>query len=368
MFKKLQLILLISFVFLFSVKADTKSINYKIMASSLEHPWSLAILPNGKFLVTERAGRLRIVDQQGKIFPPIDGVPIVFNEGQGGLLDVTLDPNFNENKIIYFSYAEPEGEKAGTAVAKAVLDGNQLKELKVIFQQYPKVAGPNHFGSRLIFSKDQKTLFITLGERFSQREKAQNIIDHFGTIVRIYPDGSIPNDNPFTNPKARHDIWSFGHRNVQGAALHPVTGELWIHEHGPRGGDEINISKSGKNYGWPKASYGIHYWLVPIKDEHAEQGFEEPIHHWTPSIAPSGMMFYTGNLFPDWKGDLFVGSLAKTHLARLRFDQNNKLVEEEKLLEHLDYRIRDVTQDKDGYIYVITDEEEGKIIKLFPKE
>lgn len=337
------------------------------IAAGLEHPWSIAFLPDGRILVSERPGRLRIVNENGKISAPVAGMPAVFDEGQGGLLDVLPDSNFTENHLIYFSYAEPViGGKARTAVAKGRLIDGELKELQVIFRQRPATEGSSHFGSRLVFASDG-TLFITLGERFDFMDQAQSTKNTLGTIVRINPDGTVPLDNPFVGRRgALPEIWSFGHRNIQGAALHPETGVLWIHEHGPRGGDEINIPIAGRNYGWPEASYGIHYWMIPIRDEHAAQGFEEPIYHWTPSIAPSGMLFYTGDKFPHWKGRLFIGALAGTRLVMLQLD-GNRVVGESSLLEDMKLRIRDVAQDSDGYIYVLSDEENGKILRLAPR-
>jgi aldose sugar dehydrogenase len=306
---------------------------------------------------------MRIVTQDGKLSAPLTGVPKVLNEGQGGLLDVILDPAFDKTKLIYFSYAEPEAGKAGTAVARARLTDTALEEVRVIFRQQPKVGGGNHFGSRLAFARDG-TLFIGLGERFNHSDRAQTLDNHLGKVVRINSDGTVPPDNPFIKTKdALPEIWSYGHRNIQGMAVHPVTGEVWIHEHGPRGGDEINIPKAGKNYGWPEASYGSHYSMVPIPDEHASRGFVEPIHYWTPSIAPAGMAFYTAARFPAWKNSLFLGALAKQYLTRVMLN-GEKVTGEEKLLEALDERIRDVRQSPDGYIYVLTDSEDGKVVRV----
>jgi glucose/arabinose dehydrogenase len=307
------------------------------------------------------------VTEEGTISAPIHGLPAIFNEGQGGLLDVVLHPAFDQNKLIFFSYAEANGDKAGTAVARAKLDNQTLKNIEVIFRQQPKVKGSNHFGSRLVFSPDGY-LFITLGERFDYMDEAQNPANHLGALIRIYPDGDIPEDNPFYSETGiAKEIWSYGHRNIQGAAIHPVSGKLWIHEHGPRGGDEINIPTAGKNYGWPEASYGIHYWMTPIKDDHVSQGFEEPIYHWSSSIAPSGMVFYTADRFPVWKGKLFIGALAGKHIAMLTLD-DERVVKEEKLLTDLNYRIRNVRQGPDGFLYALVDAENGKILKISPQQ
>ncbi len=293
---------------------------------------------------------------------PIKGVPAVFAKDQGGLLGLALDPDFSKNHLIYFSYAESQADMAGTVVARAKLVDMALENLQVIFRQQPKTDGTKHFGSRLVFAPDGN-LFVTLGERFKYMDQAQQLDNHLGKLVRIRSDGSVPSDNPFVkDQKAKPEIWSYGHRHIQGAAIHPGTGELWIHEHGPRGGDEINIPKPGKNYGWPLASYGIHYWMTPIKKEHAEQGFEEPIYYWTPSIAPSGMMFYKGSMFPEWKGNLFIGALAGKHLVRLVVNEKN-VISEEKLLRD-SARIRDVAEGPDGAIYLLTDEENGKLLRL----
>ena len=337
----------------------------KLIASGLRFPWGMAFMPDGNLLVTERIGQLRIITPDGRVSEPVKGVPIVFSQQQGGLLDVALDPAFSQNRLIYLSYAEPEGSKASTAVARAELINGGLEKLQVIFRQLPKTEGAVHFGSRLVFAPDGN-LFITLGDRGDYLEEAQRLGNYFGKIIRIRPDGSVPTDNPFVNnSQAKPEIWSYGHRSVQGAAIHPKTGELWIHEHGPKGGDEINIPQPGKNYGWPKASYGSHYNLMPIKDEHAEQGFEEPIYYWTPSIAPSGMVFYTGDQFPGWHGNLFVGALVGRHVVRLSTD-GKKILGEEQLLMHTT-RFRDVEQGPDGALYLLTDEENGKLLKLIPK-
>lgn len=339
--------------------------NVRLVADKLQFPWGMAFMPDGNVLVTEKIGQLRIITPDGRVSEPVKGVPAVFVQQQGGLLDVALDPEFSKNRLIYLSYAEPEGSKAGTAVARAELKDGSLENLQVIFRQQPKTEGSVHFGSRLVFAPDGN-LFITLGDRGDYLEEAQNLSNHIGKIIRIRPDGSIPADNPFVkNPHAKPEIWSYGHRSVQGAAIHPKTGELWIHEHGLKGGDEINIPQPGKNYGWPKASYGTHYNGVPIKDEHANQGFEEPIHYWTPSIAPSGMVFYTGNQFPGWRGSLFVGALAGRHLSRLTTD-GKKILSEEQLLTQT-VRFRDVEQGSDGALYLLTDEQNGKLLKLAPK-
>lgn len=364
----LSMFLLLSISFLpYNARTDdTVNFEMETVVSGLQHPWSLAFLPDGRMLVSERPGRLRMIDKDGAISPPVKGLPPMFAQGQGGLLDLLIDPGFAKNRLIYFSYSEPVDDMARTAVASGRLVNGRLEELHVIFRQQPATEGENHFGSRLAWAADG-TLFITLGERFDHMDEAQSIANTLGTIVRIHPDGSIPEDNPFVGQEgARAEIWSYGHRNVQGAAIHPKSGKLWIHEHGPRGGDEINIPVAGKNYGWPEASYGIHYWLVPIRDEHAEQGFEEPIYHWTPSIAPSGMLFYTGDRFLRWKDHLFIGALAARKVVVLELD-GARVVSEYSILEKLGSRIRDVAQDSEGYIYLLTDEDDGKLLKLVPK-
>jgi glucose/arabinose dehydrogenase len=339
------------------------------VASGLEHPWGLAFLPDGRMLVTERPGRLRIVAADGKLSEPVKGVPQVYETGQGGLLDVVLDPKFTDNRLIYWSYAEPDGSVAGTAVARGRLveDGGgpaRLENVQVIFRQQPKVDGPNHWGSRLVFAPDG-TLFVTLGERF-QRDRAQNLNEHLGKIVRINADGSIPKNNPFVRRRdARPEIWSLGHRNVQAAAINPQTKRLWIIDHGARGGDEINIPEAGKNYGWPIITYGRDYSYLPIGEGTAKPGLEQPIYYWDPSIAPSGMAFYTADRFPAWRGDLFVGSLKLALLVRLELD-GTRVTHEERLLEDLSERIRDVRQGPDGLLYLLTDNSDGRILRIEP--
>lgn len=350
---------------LLALPAQAQPFTVETVADGLDHPWGMEVLPSGDVLVTERTGQLRRVSPNGRISLPIAGVPRVYNEGQGGLLDVALAPDFADSGKIFLSYAEGNDEKAGTAVASATLSSDTLEDVRVIFRQYPKVEGGNHFGSRLAFAPDGN-LFITLGERFDYRDQVQKLDNHLGKIVRLHPDGSIPDDNPYVgSAEALPEIWSYGHRNIQGAAIHPKTGKLWIHEHGPRGGDEINLPRAGGNYGWPEASYGIHYWMMPIKDDHAGQGFIEPIYHWTPSIAPSGMLFYTGNAFTDWQGNVFVGALAGQHLARLTLG-GETVLSEENLLSELKVRIRDVAQDAQGNILLLTDSSNGTLLKLKP--
>lgn len=360
---------LLLFLFIWAGLAWANDAHYKVttFAEGLEHPWSMVFLPNGELLVSERPGRLRRISPEGAVSAPISNLPSIFAKGQGGLLGLAVDPDFQSNGHIYFSYSESDGDLAGTAVARAKLIENELHDLQVIFRQLPKVGGDKHFGSRLLFASDG-TLFVTLGERFYHMAEAQALNNHLGKIVRITADGRVPRDNPYANAKgALPEIWSYGHRNIQGAALHPQTGELWIHEHGPRGGDEINLPMPGKNYGWPKASYGSHYWLIPIKDDHRGQGYEEPIYQWTPSIAPSGMAFYAGDKFPEWRGNLFIGALAGRHLVRLDLSGLN-LISEERLLEGLEQRIRDVAEGPDGFLYLLTDDLKGKILRLEPTQ
>ena len=344
-------------------------------AKGLVNPWGLALLPDGRALVTERPGRLRLVGVSGNLSVPIAGLPAVDARGQGGLLDVAIDPDFQHNRRVYFSYAEPgsgtESGLNGTAVARAVLsaDAASLGDVQVIFRQTPKVDSTAHFGSRLVFARDG-TLFVTLGERFSRRGEAQNLANTLGKVVRIRSDGSIPTDNPYVGQAGvRPEIWSLGHRNLQGAALHPDTGELWTSEHGPQGGDEVNIDRAGRNYGWPRVSYGCEYGspvgnCTPVGGASAAPGMEQPLTTWVPtSIAPSGMLFYTGGMFAPWRGSLFIGALAGQALWRLSLD-GNRVVAREALLQDLGERIRDVRQAPDGSILLLTDSGSGRILRL----
>jgi glucose/arabinose dehydrogenase len=336
-----------------------------VLAQGLVHPWSLAFLPDGRMLVTEREGRLRIV-RDGKLEPkPVSGLPPIAASGQGGLLDVVLHPRFAENGWIYLSYAARGPGGLGTEVARARLVQDRLEDVKTIFQMQPKVSGGLHFGGRLVFDR-QGLVYITLGERGDQ-DRAQRLDEHLGKIVRLHDDGRIPEDNPFRNRAgARPEIFSLGNRNVQGAALHPGTGELWTHEHGPQGGDEINVIRAGVNYGWPVITYGRNYGSgTRIGEGTHKAGMAQPLHYWVPSIAPSGMAFYTGDKFPRWRGDLFVGALRDQMLVRMRFE-GEKVVREERLLQGVLGRIRDVRQGPDGFLYLLTDESNGLLGRLEP--
>ena len=336
------------------------------VVNGLRSPWGLAFLPDGRMIVTERAGGIRIVTPSGKMSPRLSGMPEVYARNQGGMLDVAVDPVFSANNFIYFSFAEPGVGGAGTAVARArlVVTGNRLDDVKVIFRQTPKSHGGRHFGSRLVFSRNDK-LFITLGER-GQRDRAQDFTINRGNVVRIRPDGTAPHDNPFfSKPGYRSEVWSYGHRNPQGAALHPKTGRLWIHEHGAMGGDEINIPLPGRNYGWPVIAYGRHYSGNKIGVGTHKKGMEQPIYYWDPSIAPSGMAFYAGDAFPKWRGNLFVGALKFRLLVRLTL-KGETVVKEEHLLKGFGERIRDVRQGPDGLLYLVTDSNDGRILRVAP--
>jgi glucose/arabinose dehydrogenase len=344
------------------------SIKVETVARGLEHPWALAFLPGGRMLVTERPGRMRIVGQDGKVSPPLGGVPRVFAVSQGGLHDVILDRNFDSGRIIFFCFAEPAGGGGRTALARARLveeEKPRLENVEVIFRQEGPLSRGNHFGCRIVQMPDGN-LFLTMGDHFAYRDEAQNLANHLGKVVRIHPDGTVPSDNPFVGrPGAKPEIWSYGHRNSQGAALNPTSGKFWMHEHGPRGGDEINIPLAGKNYGWPVIGYGIDYSGERIHESTHKAGMEQPIKYWVPSIAPSGMTFYTGPLFAAWRGNLFVGALAGQLVARLELDGDN-VVKEERLLQRLGERIRDVREGPDGAIWLLTDSSSGRLLRVTP--
>ncbi|HEU4440055.1 MAG TPA: PQQ-dependent sugar dehydrogenase [Methylomirabilota bacterium] len=334
------------------------------VARGLQNPWGLAFLPDGRMLVTERPGRLRIVTPEGTLSEPLTGVPPVYARGQGGLLDVALGPGFAQDRFVYLAFSEPGEGGAGTAVARGRLGERGLEDTQVIWRQVPKVEGPNHWGSRLVFRPDG-TLFVTLGDRFSYRDRAQDLSVTLGKIVRINADGSVPRDNPFVGRgDVPPEIWSYGHRNVQAAAL-DARGQLWTVEHGARGGDELNHPQPGKNYGWPVITYGVDYSGARIGVGTARAGMEQPVYYWDPVIAPSGATFYSGTAFPDWRGDLLIGSLTPGLLVRLRL-QGGRVVLEERYLAELNERIRDVAQSPDGGLYLVTDDRRGRILRLDP--
>lgn len=351
------------------IVSQQETFRLREIARELEHPWGLAFLPDGRLLVTERPGRLRFVGADGGVDPePVTGVPEVWARGQGGLLDVALHPQFETSRLVYLSYTAADRDGlAGTRVARGRLEGHRLLDVEEIFVSDARTGTGRHFGSRLVFARDG-TLFVTLGDR-GRRDLAQRLDSHGGKIVRIRDDGSVPPDNPFVGrPDARPEIWSLGHRNVQGAALHPVTGELWAHEHGPQGGDEVNIVRAGRNYGWPVITYGREYVTgAPIGEGTAKEGMEQPLWYCVPSIAPSGMAFYTGDRFTRWRGDLFVGALRAQTLVRLELE-GDTVAAEERLIRGLVGRIRDVRQGPDGLLYLLTDAADGGIWRIEPVE
>jgi aldose sugar dehydrogenase len=361
--------------------AAAQSPRFEVVAKGLEHPWAVAFLGEGRMLVTERPGRLRVVAGNGALGEPVQGLPSIDARGQGGLLDVITDADFRSNRTIYFCFSEPapSGQSAqsgnSTALARARLsaDDRRLEAMQVIFRQAPKFSSSAHFGCRIVEAlkngQPDGTLFVTLGDRFSRMQDAQSLDNHHGKVVRVGKDGSVPKDNPFVNTAgAKPEIWSYGHRNPQGATLAP-DGTLWMHEHGPQGGDEINLPQAGKNYGWPVISYGENYGGGKIGDGiTAKVGMEQPLHYWVPSIAPSGMAFVTSDTYGSaWRGNLLVGSLKFQYLNRIVLE-GRKVVREEKLLTELNQRIRDVRQGPDGLIYVLTDASNGQLIRLLPNK
>jgi aldose sugar dehydrogenase len=341
-----------------------------VLAKGLEHPWAVEPLENGDLLVTERPGRLRIVTAAGAIGEPIAGLPRVDARGQGGLLDVALSPDFERSRTIYWSYTEPRGGGNATSVARGVLssDRRRVDQVAVILRAMPTYNGTMHYGSRLAFGPDGM-LYVTLGERSDapMRTQAQQLTSHMGKILRINPDGYVPADNPFTGQAdALPEIWTLGHRNVQSAAF-DAEGRLWAIEHGPRGGDELNLIEKGKNYGWPVQSYGEEYSGAPIRSaQTARPGMEQPVYYWDPVIAPSGAQFYTGAAFPDWRNNLFIGSLTENGIVRLTME-GNRVTGEEHLLTDRGQRVRDVRQGPDGSLFVVTDEENGEVWKVSPR-
>lgn len=339
------------------------------LVTGLVHPWGLAFLPDGSMLVTERPGRLRRIGRDRSVSRPIGGLPAIFTEGQAGLFDVALSPGFADDKLVYLAYAEPNwrGNLAGTAVARGRLAGDLLRDVKVVFRQSPKRSAGTNLGTRLVFD-DQGHLFIGLGDGRVAAAEAQQLDSLQGKLVRIWPDGSIPEDNPFVGQAAaRPEIWSYGHRNIQGAALDPRTRQLWTSEHGPMGGDELNIPQAGRNYGWPVITYGLDYDGQPVPGSIGTQapGMEQPLHYWKKSPALSGMAFYTGELFGPWQGNLFLGALAGQALIRLELE-GHAVVHEERLLSDRGQRIRDVRQAPDGALYVLVDADDGKLLRLAP--
>ena len=344
-----------------------QAVRPEVVAAGLVNPWALAFLPGGRFLVTERPGRLRLIGADGKLGPALTGLPEVVAAGQGGLLDLILDSSFAQNRVLYLSYAEPGPGGNGTALARARLaaDGSGLEDVKVIFRQQPKVASNLHFGSRIVEARDGN-LFLTLGERYRRMQDAQTLDNHLGKVVRVTKDGLPAPGNPFlARAGALPEIWSYGHRNPQGATLEP-DGTLWINEHGPQGGDEINLPQPGRNYGWPVITYGENYGGGPIGEGlTAKAGMEQPLHYWVPSIAPSGMAFLTSDRYgPAMKGNLFIGSLKFGYLARLVLE-GGRVAREHRLLDDGE-RVRDVRQGPDGLLYVLTDSANGKLIRLLP--
>jgi len=349
--------------------SDQETFRVTTLADGLDHPWGMAFLPEegpggGGLLITERAGRLNLF-KDGSL-QRVSGLPEnIVVRGQGGLLDVALHPDFADNGWVYLSYAGEAGGEAGTEVARARLEGTTLIDVMVIFSAHPKTPGSAHYGGRLLFDRAGQ-LYIALGDRRNYMQEAQKLSSHLGGVIRVNDDGSAPDDNPFTGrDDALPELFTYGHRNVQGMTLHPATGAVWTHEHGPRGGDEVNILKAGANYGWPAITYGIDYSGAIISEKTQAPGMEQPVVYWVPSIAPSGMAFYQGDLFPEWQGDLFVGALAGRHLRRLELD-GDRVTGQEELLADLGARIRDVETGPDGYLYLLTDASDGRLLRLEP--
>jgi glucose/arabinose dehydrogenase len=346
-------------------RSDEHSFRVVKVVAGLEQPWSLAFLPDGRMLVTEKAGRLRIISQ-GQLDPrPVEGLPQVTVHGQGGLHDVVLHPQYEKNQLVYLAYAARGSDGVGTELARGRLAGHRLEDVQILFKQNPKGRTGNHFGGRIVFDR-AGYVYLTLGDR-GEMPRAQRPDDHAGSVIRLHDDGRVPKDNPFVGkPGWKPEKFTLGNRNMQGAALHPQTGILWTHEHGPQGGDEVNVIRAGVNYGWPVITYGVNYGIgTKIGEGTHKEGMAQPIHYWVPSIAPSGMAFYAGDKFPRWKGDLFVGALRDQMLVRLKLD-GEKVAKEERLLKGVLGRIRDVRVGPDGLIYLLTDESRGVLARLEP--
>lgn len=348
------------------INSEKHSFRLNTLLTGLENPWSLAFLPDGRMLITERAGRLRLVNQEFKLDPkPIEGLPEVVAQGQGGLFDVVLHPQYAQNGWIYWAYNASGPGGWGTALARGKLVGQRMTEVQVLFSMQPKTRSSFHFGGRIVFDQTGM-VYLTLGDR-GENDRAQKLDDHAGSVIRLHDDGRVPANNPFVNRAgALAEKWTLGNRNMQGAALHPQTGELWTHEHGPQGGDELNVMRSGLNYGWPVITYGVNYGLgTKIGEGQAKPGLVQPLHFWVPSIAPSGMAFVSGSQFPQWQGNLLVGALRGQMLVRLTLD-GEKVLGEERLLKGRSGRIRDVRMGPDGLIYLLTDDAQGALLRLEP--
>ena len=348
------------------INSEKHSFRLVTLLPGLENPWSVAFLPDGRMLVTERAGRLRLVEQDFRLDPkPISGLPDVVSQGQGGLFDVVLHPEYAQNGWIYWAYNAPGAGGWGTALARGKLQGSRMTEVQVLFSMQPKTRSSQHFGGRIVFDR-AGMLYLTLGDR-GDKDRAQKLDDHAGSVIRLHDDGRVPADNPFAKRAgALPEKWTLGNRNMQGATLHPKTGELWTHEHGPQGGDEVNVMRSGLNYGWPVITYGVNYGFgTRIGEGQTKPGMVQPLHLWVPSIAPSGMAFVSGSRFPQWAGDLLVGAFRDQMLVRLVLD-GEKVVREERLLKGLVGRIRDVRMGPDGLVYLLTDDADGALLRLEP--
>ncbi len=336
------------------------------VADGLANPWSFVFLPDGEILVSERPGRLRRIVNGTLMSAPVRGLPDIEADGQGGLLDLALHPDFESNQWLYFAYSARQGNGLSTHLARGRYRGGVLTQVEILFAGEPGMRGGRHFGGRLVFDRNND-IYLTIGDRGTQAN-GQNPQNHAGVTIRLNDDGSVPSDNPFVGTnEGLPEIYTWGNRNGQGLALHPDTGEVWEHEHGPRGGDEINVLRNGSNFGWPEVTFGRNYSGTEITDRTSMPGMEDPLLHWTPSIAPSGMAFYTGNAFPQWQGDLFVGALVSQHMQRLRFN-GYELVEQERLLEDFNTRIRAVRSGPDGLLWISTDERNGRLIRLVPAD